>query len=226
MPVDAPIPFECAQDGSLVLRESRQFLRWVCFVAAFLLAVIVVLAYAVGDRSDWKLPAGGLAGTAGLVWLAAVLSDLRIVFDFANERLIWEQGNLMSTRRVLVPFFDVRDAFVLESASRDDDNPVGGYVVTYRSMLRTARETLPLSLSEGTDKADSQALCDAVLKLLGRESTAPSAQSRIEHALRAGRLIDAVSMIRADRGVDLAEARRLAEEVKAKLKDVPNAGVG
>lgn len=214
--MDTSTPFRRVQGGFRELRESRRFLRWVFLVAAILLVVVVVASYVVGDRSDWKLPAGGLAGAAGLILLASVLSDLRIVFDFGKAQLTWEQRNWLSAKRIAIPFTDVLDAFVLESASRDDDNRVGGYVVTYRPMLRTARETLPLSLSEGYDHADCQALCEAVLKTLGRDGATPSTQSRIEQALRSGRLIDAVSMIRAQRGVSLAEARRIAEEMAAR----------
>lgn len=154
-----------------------------------------------------------------MVLMAAVLSDLHVVFNQAQERLSWEQRSWFRTRRVMVAFSEVRDVFVLESVSRNNDDRVGGYAAMYRCMLRTTRETLPLSTSEGADKADSQALCDAVQAIVMRDAKAPDAQTQVERTIRAGRLVDAVAMIREHRGVSLAEARRIAEDMRARNED-------
>lgn len=154
-----------------------------------------------------------------MVLIAAVVSDLRVMFNQAAERLTWEQRNWFRTRRVMVAFSDVRDVFVLESVSRDNDDRVGGYAVTYRSMLRTTRETLPLSMIEGPNRPDSQALCDAVREIVMHDAKAPDAQTQVVRMIRAGRLVDAVAMIREQRGVSLAEALRIAEDMRARNED-------
>lgn len=219
-------PFESAADGTLVLHESRRFLRRFLCVAALVLVAIVTVVFVAVDRSNGSLLVGGLAGAAGMVSLAAVLNDLRIVLDQSRQRLTWGQSNLVRTRYVEVAFAEVRKVFVLESRSRDDDDRVGGYIVRYRPMLRTITETLPLSMSEGPDRAASQALCDAVVRIIAGGTSPPDASSGAEATLQAGRLVDAVAMIRAQRSIGLAEARRIASEMAASHRDRSNPDAG
>jgi len=208
---------EHAPDGSLVLREYNRVLRWTFGIAALAVPAVVAGGQFLQGEWQWKSLVGAAAGSAGLALLAAVIGDLRVRFDATARRMTWEHRNGFRTRRVSVPFSEIRDAFVLSSTSRDDDDTVGGYRVRHRAMVRTATDTLPLSLTEGPQKSDYEALCAEVLALLTRSEAAPVKRTPVEQLMLAGRLIDAVALIRAERGVSLTEARAIAAALREKL---------
>lgn len=209
-----------------MLREHHRVLRWTFGIAALAVPAVVAGGQFLQGEWQWKSLAGAGAGSAVLALLAAVIGDLRVRFDATARRMTWEHRNGFRARRVSVPFSEIRDVFVLSSTSRDDDDTVGGYRVRHQPMLRTATDTLPLSLSEGPEKSDYEALCAEVLALLTRSEAAPLKRTAVEQLLLAGRLIDAVALIRAERGVDLTEARAIAAALNEKLSEKPSSSSG
>jgi hypothetical protein len=126
----------------------------------------------------------------------------------------WEKRNWFRRRCIDVPFADIIDVYVSSSNTRSDDNTVGGYNVTHKLMVRTGNDIVPLTLSEGSDKPEYEALRQQVLALMAAHGAIREPATAVEHLVDEGRIIDATAAIRARRGVDLVTARTMVDAIR------------
>jgi hypothetical protein len=103
---------------------------------------------------------------------------------------------------------------VTSERSRDSENAVGGYRVSYSAALLTEAGPVPLTGSFGRDQREYQRLADAIFDVLAMPAKAASAEDEIQRLVAAGRMIEAVTMFRAQSGLGLAEALNRADQLK------------
>jgi hypothetical protein len=208
---------EHQSDGCQGLTETWTVTRWALIVGA----VLVPAAVAASQIVDGAFGVKGLlgAGVGGLVMLgiAAAISDLRVRFDVARRVMRWEQRNWFRRRRIDVPFADIVDVYVSSSTTRSDDTTVGGYHATHRLMVKTGTDALPLTMSEGSDRPAYEGLRRQVLALLAPRVATGEPATVVDHLVAEGRLIDATAAIRAERGVDLATARTMVDDIRRRI---------
>lgn len=191
------------------IAERRTTLRWILAIASIAVPVVFIAVQAISDEWSWKPTAGSLAGGLALAVAALALPDLTVQFDMASRTMRWANSNCFRSKTVTVPFSEIVQVVVVASRDRTDDDRVGGYRTTYRPVVLMASGRLPLSLTDDPGPKASQALCDRVAALIGHRGTDASGGDALTTAAAlavAGRVIDAVQLVRDTRGVDLNEA--------------------
>ncbi len=199
---------------SLEIQERWAFLKTGCAIGAVLLPVVIVLAELNEDSMRLGRLAGGALGTILLLWIAAVLKDRRFFFDAAEKLLTWDQRNWFGSQGGRIPFSDIKQVLVTSQRTRDSDHRVGGYDVNYGAILVTGAGTIPLTGTHSSSKQEYERLAEAVLAVLSRPDNTPKTEDEVAGLIAAGRMIDAVALIRAEKGLGLLEARELAAEIK------------
>lgn len=201
-------------DGCLCLVENWTVTRWALAIGAVLVPVAVAFSQMVsGEFGVFGLLGGG-AGALGMLGVAAAISDLEVSFDTRLRVMHWEQRSWIRQRHLEVPFKDIRNVYVSSSSTRTDDTTVGGYNLTHKLMMATDMGMLPITMSEGSDMLAYEALRQQVLGLLAPHAIATELSAPIERLVAEGRLIDATAAIRAERGVDLATARKIVDAMR------------
>lgn len=201
-------------DESLVVQESWMLLRTGCAMGGILLPLLVALSELGNDPLHPGRIAGSLLGGLALLWLAGVVYDRRLYFDATTKLLTWEQRNWFRSRGGELSFSDIKDVLVTSEWSRDSDHAVGGYNVKYGTILVTETGPIPLTGTFGYDKKDYQQLADTILAVLAMPHRTPESEDEVSRAIAAGRMIEAVNLIRARKGLGLTEARNLADEIR------------
>jgi hypothetical protein len=200
-------------DGSLEIRESFRILRLLCLACALIALLLFILMFGGGYGESAKAGWAAL-GVAVLCLAGMVVNDRSFRFDATSRMVTWRQENLFRAKHGRIPFADVRDVVVVGERSRDHDNAVGGYATKYGAALVTAAGNIPLSSHHSRREQDFRELAERVREVLGMPM-----QSQEDEAARlvaAGRMIDAVALIRKRDGVDLATARAAAERLRPK----------
>ena len=201
-------------DDSLEIQERWTLLKTGCVIGGMLLPVLIILAEINGDSTHGGRIAGGVLGTIFLLWLAAFVRDRRFFFDAAQKMLVWEQRNWFGAQGGRLPFSEIRQVLVTSQRNRDNESSVGGYGVQYSAILVTDTGTIPLTGSHSSNKQEYEGLVATILSVLTLPHRTPKSEDEIGGLIAAGRMIDAVALIRARKGLDLSQARELAEEIQ------------
>lgn len=149
----------------------------------------------------------GLLCAAGLA-----IDDRRVVFDTPRRIVTWHRRNAFRSRSGEIPFTGIRDVVITTERLRDDDETRSGYTVRRSVALVTSRGAVPLTGTFGRDPREFQRVADAALDVLTSQSSV--ARPGIEQLVAADRIIDAVAWLKRERGLDLAAARAVIEELK------------
>jgi len=208
---------------SLEIQERWTLLKTGCAIGGILLPVLIVVAEINSDSMRAGRIAGGTLGTILLLWVAAVVNDRHFLFDAAQKVLTWEQKNWFRSRGGHVPFSDIKQVLVKTQRTRDNDHTVGGYGVNYSAILVTGAGTIPLTSSHSSDKREYEKLAETILAVLSLPDKTPNTEDEVAGLIAAGRMIDAVALIRAEKGLGLLEARELAAEIK-RAQETSNKG--
>lgn len=206
-------------DGSLLLQESWRSLRATFVVAAVLVPLVILPAQLSSDSMNWRWLVGVALGSAGLLLVAAVLEDRYFRFDAIRRQLRWERRNWFRSCSATLPFGDIKDVSVIALSNRDDDDAFAGNRVDYAAVLRTSTEILHLSATRSLHRPDYEHICNAVLAVLTGSGSTLKAGDPVERLVAGGRMIEAVALIRAQRGIGLMEARQAAQEIRDGSRD-------
>jgi hypothetical protein len=199
-------------NGSLVIQERWTLLRATCASAAFLLPVVVFLAASVEGSLGWQRLVGSALGSMLLLAIAAIVEDRRFVFDPSTRTMTWEQRNWFRSRGARLPFSDIKDVVV--PLSRETDLESSRRRNHYTAMLVTTTGQIPLTATSSIRKQEYVDLADAVLAVLSRPHAEPAGETEIDRLVAAGYTIDAIALVRAQKGLGLAEARALVDKIE------------
>ena len=199
-------------DGSLVIEERWPLLKASCVIGGALLPAIMFLANSGGGPINWEKIAGAALGGMLLILIAAIVDNRRFVFDPALKVLVWEQRNWFRSRGGRMPFSEVRDVLVTTSPeTHGDSNRRHNH---YSAVLVTASGQVRLTATSGTAKHEYDKLAEAILDLLAKPDATPDSKDEISRLIAGGRIVEAISLARAQRGLSLAEAKALVAEIK------------
>lgn len=199
-------------NGSLVIRESWPFLRAACVTAACLLPAIVFLAAFAEDSLGWQKLVGTALGSLLLCAIAAVVDERRFVFDPSIRTMTWEQRNWLRSRGGQLPFSEIKDVVV--PFSRETDLESRRRRNHYTAMLVTTAGQIPLTGTSSIRKQEYVDLADAVLAILSQPQGRSAGGAEIDRLVAAGRTVDAIALVRAQKGLGLAEARALVDKIR------------
>ncbi len=199
-------------DGSLIIEESFRFLRVLSLACAILAGLLFVLIWVGGYGESTKAGWAAL-GIAVLCLAGMVVNDRSFRFDATSRVVTWRQSNLFRTKHGQLPFSDIKDVVVVGESGRDDDNSVGGYTVRYRAALVTSTGNISLSSYHSRREQEFRKLADKIRDVLAA-SMASNNEDGAARLVAAGRMIDAVSLIRERDGLDLNAAQAAAQKLR------------
>lgn len=197
-------------DGSLLVKETWRVMRAACAVAAVLIPATVLWVAWVEGAIGWRQLGGAALGLILPGGIALVLADRRFRFDAATRTLSWETTSWTRRRHGQVPFGDIHSVVVSFTMESDDDS--GRRHPRFTATLMTRSGPLLLTGSSGSHKPDFDALADCVRAVVGLPVA--DADAAVQQLVSAGRMVEAVTLLRAQRGIDLATARALVEQMR------------
>ena len=159
---------------------------------------------------------GSALGAVLLFSIAAIVDDRRFVFDPSLRTLTWEQRSWIRSRGGQLPFSQIQDVVVTFSRERDLDS--NRAYDQYRAVLVTSAGQIPLTGTSSINRQESDNLADAVLAIISAPGDSRARGSEIDRLSAAGQIIDAIALVRAQKGLGLAEAKMLVEEIRQKKK--------
>jgi len=203
-------------NGTLVLQESWPLLRASCAIGGCLLPLTLCVAASLDGSFGWTKIMGSALGAVLLFSIAAIVDDRRFVFDPSLRTLTWEQRSWIRSRGGQLPFSQIQDVVVTFSRERDLDS--NRAYDQYRAVLVTSAGQIPLTGTSSINRQESDNLADAVLAIISAPGDSRARGSEIDRLSAAGQIIDAIALVRAQKGLGLAEAKMLVEEIRQKKK--------
>jgi ribosomal protein L7/L12 len=197
-----------SEDGSTEVLNDSRFLARFFLAGCLIFSARAIYHILVGTTANESF--SGSIGAAGFFFVAylAIYEDSRFSFDKSRRTVIWQRRTLFSRKSGVVPFSQV-DAVLAEALADSDGS------VTRRLALRTKNGVIPFSRAYTGDPDGEMIRVAADLNGLFGHQPAAEVKSAIEEMLDAGREIDAVRMIRAERGTSLSMAREEVTRLKA-----------
>ena len=158
---------------------------------------------------------GRLAGAGVLAIVALVLSEnSRFTFDRRRRLATWQLRWAFSTKTGTLPF-DQIETVVVETPIGDEGVP------SRRAVIKTAGRDIPLSVGYRPDgDGECLALAIRIRAFIGCDSDLTMSSDdvimdSVRAALRAGRTLDAIRLVRQHRGLSLEEAKKLVDSCGA-----------
>lgn len=197
-------------DGSLQIHERWRLMRFACAAAAVLAPAAVLWAAWLEGSVTWRQIGGAALGLVLPGAMAFLVADRRFGFDAATRVLSWEIASWLRRRHGQMPFADIQGVVVSCTMEPDDDS--ARRYPRYTATLMTRSGPLVLTGSSGSYKPEYDALADSVRAVVGLP--AADADAAIQQLVSAGRIVEAVALLRAQRGIDLAAARAVVEQMR------------
>lgn len=198
-------------DGSVEIHEIPAVMRGALLAGA---AAIPWATWAGAvDASDPLRVVLGILGGAMFLASALLVEGRWYRFDRQEGVVRWRRSRLLSSRSGSLPFGAV--VAVVPQARMDDDNPRTRRV-SYRPVMLTSEGEMLLSNQTSLKAEDFADLLSTVRGALGLTSTQERGQ--VVDLVAAGRIVDAVALLRRQRGVSLAEAKSAVEAIRSRLE--------
>jgi hypothetical protein len=188
----------------LVLRDRTLWISAVCFTAAA--ALVGRVAFDLDDAS--QLVPAALSVLFGLAFLRAT----DVTFDKTKGTCLVRRLDVLRLTCRRVAFHDIIDVRIDIDRSHDPDD------LTYRLSLSTTSAIIPLSATYEPGFERYSGMREAVLDAVSNTAQRPATEDSINGLVRAGRVIDAIAIIRMREGLNLAEARARVAELQRTLK--------
>ena len=177
----------------LVLRDRTLWVTYVCGAAA------VVLLLAALNQQSWKPAASGaLFALFALMFLRS--SD--VLFDKATRICTVRRRDVLRTTRHSVRFSDISDVLI-EVIPGDTSSAL----VSCRLSMSTRDGEIPFSASYEPSLERFEVMRKSIVNLVFAGRAAPPDFDPVKSLAVAGRLIDAVTLLRQRSNLSLAEAR-------------------
>jgi hypothetical protein len=196
-------------DGSLVVTYDSTRLTIVMLCAAGVLLGVAGYDVFIGARGTERLV--GLFGGAGTCVLVAIVFLERAWFQFASntQSVTWRRRWALRQRSGSMPFGSIQSVLV-ERPTGDEGTP------SRRITLRTTdgRE-IPITVGYRPD-ADGTIvrIATRIRAVLGHDDDATHMQN-VKALIAAGRVIDAIRVLREEEALSLLDAKRRVEEIGA-----------
>lgn len=163
-------------------------------------------------RSAWNREnfQGAVCGAVtGIIGFLALYERGEFTFDRGKRTFFWHRRRALRQRSGVVPFDDIR-SIVVQTPIGDDGVP------SRRVTVVTESGEVPLTLAYMPD-ADGRirSLAESLQKFVGKYAeNADMTMESARAAVLAGRVTEAVRILREDRGMSLEEAKRIADELR------------
>ena len=183
------------EDGPtrLVLRDRTSWVTYVCCAAA-----LVLLLVAVSQRSWQPAACGTLFALFALMFLRS--SD--VLFDKATRICTLRRRDVLRKTEHSVRFSDISDVLI-DVISSDASSSL----VSCRLSISTRDGKMPFSASYESGLERFEAMRKAIVDLVFAGRPGPPDFDPVRALAMAGRLIDAISILRLRSNLSLAEAR-------------------
>jgi hypothetical protein len=202
------------RDGSVVIREKPLVLRVSMIVLAMVVPWAVFWAAPTSAQDDPLRNVLGLVA-GGFFLLIALLAESRSFhFDAERREIRWSRSRILSSRSGILAFDAV--TAVVAQPRMDADNPRARRV-TYQPVLLTTMGEMPLSNTSSLKAEDYAEVLSAVGGVLGLGVA--DQDDAVRDLVRAGRIEDAVALLRRRTGDPLEQARRVVGEMGRSLGD-------
>jgi hypothetical protein len=188
----------------LVLRDRTLWISAVCFIAAA--ALVGHVAFDLDDAG--QLVPAALSVLFGLAFLRAT----DVTFDKTKSICLVRRFDVLRLTRKCLAFHDILDVRLDIDRSYDSDD------LTYRLSLSTKSAVIPLSATYEPGFERYSGMREAVLDAVFKAAQRPTTEDPISDLVKAGRVIDAVAIIRMREGLSLTEARAGVAELQRTLK--------
>jgi hypothetical protein len=184
----------------LILRDRTLWISVVCFTAAA--ALVGRVAFDL-DGAVQLVPAA-VSVLFGLAFLRAT----DVTFDKTESRCLVRRLDVLRLTHWRLAFDDIVDVRLEIDRSHDPDG------LGYRLSLSTASAVIPLSATYEPGFERYSAMREAVLDAVFKAVQRPTTEDPINDLVKAGRVIDAVAIIRMREGLNLTEARARVAEIQ------------
>jgi len=189
----------------LVLRDRSVVITGVCLAAGLATAL---MAARYGGPAQ-LVPALMFAGFG-----AAFFNLSDATFDLAARTVSLRRINALGVRRQVLSF-DAIEAARVETTSTD-----GGRTTMARLALTAGGRAIPLTTAYSPGLERHEAMREAIAAALGGHAAAAVGADPVESLVRQHRMIDAIRLLRAREGLDLATAH---QRVAAMARNLPGA---
>jgi hypothetical protein len=194
-------------DGTLVLTHDSSLLAKGLLVVTAVLLATAAYDRQVGNDSERLL---GLLGGAATTLLAGLLllERSRVRIDPRTRRITWDRRWGLSRRSRVMPFATVTSVEV--------ERPLGDEGVPSRRIVFRLADGSEVPATAGYHAdPDGEVVrtAERIRGLLGQN--APSATDAVRALVDAGRVVDAVKLLRESEGVSLTEAKRRLDEIRS-----------
>ena len=194
-------------DGTILVTYDSTRLSWLMLAVGALCLAIAGYDVFIGPRGTDRL--ASLLGAAGTCLLVAIVFLERAWFQFALATRIvtWRRRWALRQRSGSIPFGSVQSVLV-ERPVGDDGTP------SRRIVLETiAGEDIPMTVGYRPD-TDGAVLhiASRIRALLGHDSGATHMHN-VRALIAAGKMIDAIRILREEEGLNLLDAKRRIEEL-------------
>lgn len=150
---------------------------------------------------------GALGGAVtGLIGFLALYERGRFTFDRDKKVLTWYRQRALRRRSGTVPFREIRSVFY--------HSPIGDEgVPSRRVVLVTDSGELPLTLAFVPDTDDRiKSLAESLKRFVGGDGPVPDmTDENVRAAVKAGRITEAVRVLRQEKGMSLEEAKDVVD---------------
>ena len=194
-------------DGTIVVTYDSRGLSVFMLALAGLFVLAAVYDVSIGTRDTTRL--AGLLGSATTGLLVALVFLERAWFEFSPVTRIvtWRRRWALQQRSGTMPFNSIQSVLV-ERPIGDEGTP------SRRVTLRTTGgDEIPMTAGYRTDADDAIVRVAARIRVvLGHEANTTHIDE-VRTLIAAGRLVDAIKVLRESEGLTLAEAKRRAEDL-------------
>jgi hypothetical protein len=194
-------------DGTILVTYDSTRLTWLMLAVGGVCLVTAGYDVFIGPRGTDRL--AGLLGAAGTCLLVAIVFLERAWFQFApaTRIVMWRRRWALRQQSGSIPFGSVQSVLV-ERPIGDDGTP------SRRIVMKTSTgEDIPMTVGYRPD-ADGALLhiASRIRALLGH-GTGAMHLDNVRALIAAGKIIDAIRILREEEGLSLLDAKRRIEEL-------------
>jgi hypothetical protein len=194
-------------DGTIIVAYDSAGLSWLMLAGTGLCLAVAVYDVFIGVRGTERLI--GLLGSAATCLLVALVFFERAWFQFtpAARTVVWRRRWALRQRSGTMPF-DAIGSVLVERPIGDTGTP------SRRVVLKmSAGEEIPITVGYRPDPDRAVLhIADRIRVVLGHE-TGATHMHNVRALIAAGRVIDAIRVLREEEGLSLAEAKRRVQEL-------------
>jgi hypothetical protein len=191
---------------ALVLRDNREWLRYVFFAGAVGMCFLLASMLNSPERETGKM-IGTFAGILLLGFCGFVLKCQRFEFDALNRQVTIRIRGFRSTSIETLSFGQIRKIVVAKTfESVEDSRGRSEMRERWRIDLLVDERTIPVTTTLYVGKEQALRVADSIQRMLNI-TIADDSNDAVDDLIKTGRLIEAIAVVRKEKGLSLADAR-------------------